>query len=107
MEASFALVPRTLPAAQLLALVEDGLWLENARRANAAAQEIGRAAAGRLLHPAQSNQLFLTASAAECAALRAQGFRFYDWGEGSIRIVTAWNSDPAQVAALARAIAAL
>ena len=94
-------------AAQVLAMIEDGLWLENARAANAAAAEIAREAGERLLHPVESNQIFLRLSAAERAALRAQGFGFYDWGEGGARIVTAWDSDPGSVAALAKAIAAL
>ena len=94
-------------AAQLLAMLEGGLWLENARAANAAAQEIASVAGDRLLHPVQANEIFLTVSEAERAALRAQGFSFYDWGDGAARLVTAWNSDPAHVAALARAIASL
>ncbi len=94
-------------AAQLLAMLEGDLWLENARAANAAAQEIASVAGDRLLHPVQANEIFLTVSEAERAALRAQGFSFYDWGDGAARLVTAWNSDPAHVAALARAIASL
>lgn len=94
-------------AAQLLAMLDGDLWLENARAANTAAQELGRAAAGRLMHPVEANELFLTMAAPEREALRAQGFSFYDWGQGAARLVTAWNSDPAHVAALSRAIAAL
>lgn len=94
-------------AAQLLAMLEGDLWLENARAANAAAQEIAAVAGDRLLHPVQANEIFLTLGEPERAALRAQGFSFYDWGDAAARLVTAWNSDPAHVAALARAIAAL
>ena len=94
-------------AAQLLAMATGDLWLENARAANGAAQEIARAAGARLLHPVEANEIFLTLLPAEREALRAQGFSFYDWGSTSARLVTAWNSDPANVAALARAIAAL
>ena len=94
-------------AAQVLAMVQDGLWLDNARAANAAAQEIASAAGPRLLHSVQANEIFLTLSLAEREALRSQGFSFYDWGADAARLVTAWNSDPADVAALARAIAAL
>lgn len=94
-------------AAQVLAMVEDGLWLDNARAANAAAQEIAGAAAGRLLYPVEANEIFLTLSTAERAALRAQDFAFYDWGTDGARLVTAWDSNPAHVAALAKAIAAL
>jgi threonine aldolase len=94
-------------AAQLLAMVEDGLWLANARAANAAAQEIARACDGRLLQPVEANELFVRLNPGEAAALRAQGFAFYDWGEGAARLVTAWDSRPGDVAALARALAAL
>lgn len=94
-------------AAQILAMLDDDLWLANASAANAAAQEIAGAAASRLLHPVQANEIFLRTSRAERAALRAQGFSFYDWGDDAARLVTAWNSDAAHVEALARAIAAL
>jgi threonine aldolase len=94
-------------AAQVLALVEGGLWLDNARAANAAAQELAGAAGTRLLHPVQANELFLTMAETDRAALRDQGFSFYDWGPDAARLVTAWNSDSADVAKLARAIAAL
>ena len=94
-------------AAQLLAMLEDDLWLENARAANSAAQELGKVAADRLMHPVEANELFLTMSHAEREALRAQGFSFYDWGPDAARLVTAWNSEPAHVSALARAISAL
>ena len=94
-------------AAQLLAMVEDGLWLENARAANAAAQVLAASAGDRLLYPVESNQLFVASTPAERDALRAQGFTFYDWGDDAARIVTAWNSDPAAVRMLAEAIARL
>jgi len=94
-------------AAQLLAMLDGDLWLANARAANAAAQELAGAAGARLLHPVQANELFLTLSEPERAALRAQGFSFYDWGDAAARLVTAWNSRPDDVAALARAIIAL
>lgn len=91
-------------AAQLLAMVEGGLWLDNARAANAAARELADAAGERLLHPVEANELFVRLSPAERGALRDQGFSFYDWGGAAARLVTAWNADPAHVGALARAI---
>ena len=94
-------------AAQLLAMLEDDLWLANARAANGGAQALAAAAAGRLVHPVEANEVFLRMTAAEAAALRAQGFDFYDWGPGEIRLVTSWDQPEAEVAALAAAIAAL
>ena len=99
-------------AAQLLAMLENDMWLINARSANAAAQIIADAAAGRLLYPVQANEIFLRLTPAEAAALRAQGFDFYDWGVvdddwGAARLVTSWQHTEADVTPLARAIAAL
>jgi len=94
-------------AAQILALLEDELWLANARAANAAAQAIAKAAGGRLVHPVEANEIFVRATADEAAALRAQGFDFYDWGPGEIRLVTSWDQAGEPVDRLAAAIAAL
>lgn len=94
-------------AAQILALLEDDLWLRNARAANAAAQVLAAGAAGRLLHPVQANELFVRLSAEEAAELRAQGFDFYDWGEGAVRLVTNWSQGTADVQPMADALRAL
>jgi len=99
-------------AAQLLAMLENDLWLTNARSANAAAHIIAGAAAERLLYPVQANEIFLRLTPVEAAALRAQGFDFYDWGVvdenwGAARLVTSWQHTETDVAPLARAIAAL
>lgn len=94
-------------AAQILALIEDDLWLANARAANAAAQALAMGAAGRLLHPVEANELFVRLSTAEAQTLRAQGFDFYDWGDGKARLVTNWSQDAASVAPLAQALRAL
>ena len=94
-------------AAQLLAMLEGEVWLDNARSANAAAQVLASACGGRLVHPVQANELFVRMTASEAAALRAQGFDFYDWAQGEIRLVTSWDQDMAAVARLAAAIEAL
>ena len=95
-------------AAQILAMLEDDLWLTNARAANAAATRLAEAAgADRLLLPVQANEVFIRVTPDEAAALRAQGFDFYDWGPGEARLVTAWDSAPTDVDALAAAIRAL
>jgi len=94
-------------AAQILAMLDGDLWLENARAANAAAAEIANAGTGRLLHPVEANEIFLRVSEAERAALRAQGFGFYDWGPDAARLVTAWDTRAEDAQALASAIAAL
>jgi threonine aldolase len=94
-------------AAQIIAMLEDDLWLANATHANAAAQEVAAGCGERLLHPVEANELFVRLSPAEREALRAQGFAFYDWGPDSARFVTAWNTRAEDAAALGKAIAAL
>ncbi|NCP12344.1 MAG: low specificity L-threonine aldolase [Sphingomonadales bacterium] len=94
-------------AAQLLAMIDDDLWLANARAANAGAALIAEAAGDRLLHPVEANELFVRLSADEAASLRAKGFDFYDWGAGAARLVTSWDQDAAAVAPLADALRAL
>lgn len=94
-------------AAQILAMLEDDLWLANAAHANAAAQEVAAGCTDRLMHPVEANELFVRLSPDERAALRAQGFTFYDWGADSARFVTAWNTRTEDAAALGKAIAAL
>ena len=94
-------------AAQILAMLEDGLWLTNAAHANAAAREVAAGCGDRLLHPVEANELFVRLSEAERASLRAQDFAFYDWGPESARFVTAWNTRAEDAQALGKAIAAL
>jgi threonine aldolase len=97
-------------AAQLLAMVEDGVWLANAAAANAGAASLAEAAAGRLLYPRQANEVFLRLTAAERAALREKGFSFYDWelaGPDAARFVVRWDQSAEAVALLCAAIARL
>jgi threonine aldolase len=94
-------------AAQILAMLEDDLWLENARAANDGARMLAEAAPDRLVHAVEANEVFLRMSADEADSLRAQGFDFYDWSPGEIRLVTSWDQDSEAVGQLARAIRAL
>ena len=94
-------------AAQIRAMLKDDLWLANARAANAGAAALAAACGPRLMHPVEANELFVRISAEEAADLRAQGFDFYDWGDGAIRLVVSWDQDAAAVAPLAAAIAGL
>jgi len=94
-------------AAQILALLENDLWLDNARSANAAAQTIANAAGERLIYPVEANEIFVRATGAEADSLRAKGFDFYDWGPDEIRFVTSWDQGGEPVDQLAAAIAAL
>ena len=90
-------------AAQLLAYLEDDLWLRLARRSNALAARLGEAAGAHLSHPAQSNQIFIKPGAAALEKLRAAGAEFYDWGAagaGEARLVVSWNQSEADIDAM-------
>ena len=95
-------------AAQILAMLDGDLWRANGEAANAAAATLAAACGGdRLVLPVEANELFVRMTGEEAARLRAQGFDFYDWAPGEIRLVTSWDQDLAAVEQLAAAIRAL
>jgi threonine aldolase len=95
-------------AAQILAMLENDLWLANARAANAAAAALAEAAGSeRLIYPVEANEVFVKMTAGEADSLRAQGYDFYDWGPGEVRFVTSWDQELDAVGKLAAAIRAL
>jgi threonine aldolase len=93
-------------SAQLLAYLQDGLWLKNAGHANAMA---ARLAAGleslpeaQLLHPVQANEIFVALPETLVALLEAAQFKFYRWplqspSGVSIRLVTSYSTTAAEV----------
>ena len=92
---------------QLIAYLEDGLWLQLAARANAHAQRLADAAGDLLLQPVEANEVFVRPGAHGIAALRAQGFAFYDWGStdsGEARFVVSWDQPDGDVDALCTAL---
>ena len=95
-------------AAQILAMLDNDLWRTNAGAANAAATALAEAAGpDRLVYPVEANELFVRMTADEAARIRAQGFDFYDWAPGEVRLVTSWDQDMAAIGKLADAIRAL
>jgi threonine aldolase len=104
-------------SAQLVAYLEDDLWLRNARRANAIAtrlaEGLGAVPGVRMLHAVQANELFVVMPEGMVASLLAEGFGFYRWSsrvEGNdtvIRLVTSYATEPAAAEALIAAAARL
>jgi threonine aldolase len=94
-------------AVQLLAMLENDLWLANARAANAGARLLATAAGDRLVHPVEANEVFLKVTPDEAASLRILGFDFYDWAAGEVRLVTSWDQSEEAIRPLADAIARL
>jgi threonine aldolase len=70
-------------SAQLLAYIEDGLWLDLAGHANRQAarfaEAVERHPAARLEYPAQANEVFVAWSAEAFDQLEAEGIGFLTW----------------------------
>jgi threonine aldolase len=91
-------------AAQLLAYVEDGLWLRNARQANDIAARIA-AGLGNLpdaapLAPVEGNQLFLRLPGPVMDRLEQDGIRFFRRPGDIARFVCRFDATPAEADAL-------
>ncbi len=91
-------------AAQFDAYLEDDLWLATARPANAMARRLadGLAAVpgGRIMHAVEANEIFVRLPEPIIAGLERDGFVFYRWPgpmPGLLRLVTAFDTEPAQV----------
>lgn len=100
-------------SAQLLAMLEDGLWLRLARDANARARQLAdglvRLPGIEIVWPVQANEVFVRLPAERAAAMQQQGFLFHPWSwdaaEGVHRFVCAFDKTEADVAALLAAAA--
>ena len=100
-------------SAQLIAYLEDGLWLRNAEHANAMAVRLAEglpALAGvRLVQRVQANELFVEMPEHLIAALLAEGFEFYRWAAPVgvsgpvVRLVTSFCTTAADVDSLIEA----
>jgi threonine aldolase len=104
-------------SAQLIAYLKNGLWLENARHANAMAMRMAQGLktvpGARLLHPVEANELFVVLPEETVGSLEAQGFDFYRWSVHqptsgvTIRLVTCFATSSADVDEFIAAAAAI
>ena len=99
-----------LLSAQLEAYHADDHRLKHARHANAMARRLGEGLAGvagaHLAHPVEANEVFVDLPETAIRGLETDGFRFYRWlGEDKqrLRLVTAFNSKPADIDAFVAA----
>ena len=94
-------------AVQWQAYLADGLWLRLARTANACARALGSGLAAlpsvELTHPVQANEVFARLPDEVLGRLEADGFGFYRYGDGVIRLVTSFATTDADVAELVAA----
>lgn len=95
-------------AAQVVALADHDLWLDNARQANAMAQRLaaGLTAAGvNVTQRVQANAAFAIMESAMIARLQEQ-FHFYEWDETrhEVRLMCSWATEAADVDAFVGAV---
>jgi len=97
-------------SAQLDAYLEGDRWLSYATHANRMAQQLAQGLAVlpsiQLCYPVEANELFVTMPSAVIDGLLAEGFQFYRWdteGASTVRLVTAFNTQPESVAAFLEA----
>lgn len=74
--------------AQMLAYLENDLWLENARKANGLAQHLAKGLRQsnriRIPHPVQANEVFAIMPRTLYDKLQKSGAKFYDWMPDSL-----------------------
>ena len=92
-------------SAPWLGLLDTGAWQRNAAHANACARRLAEALAGvpslAPVFPVEANAVFVRAPDALLNAVRAKGWRFYTFHDGTTRFMCGWDADPAQVDAFA------
>jgi threonine aldolase len=95
-------------SAQLMAYVEDGLWLRLAQAANAAAARIAAGIAElpglRLVAPVEANEIFLEMPSEALDALERDGFQFYRRSPTLARLVCRFDLTEAEADALIAAL---
>jgi len=94
-------------SAQLIAYFSNGLWLHNARHANAMAlrmaEGLQKIPSAKLLQPVQANELFVALPEESVSGLEMQGFDFYRWPLRAdvpgvtVRLVTCFATSSADV----------
>ena len=95
-------------SAQLIAYIENDLWLDMARASNAAATRIADGLhdlpGARLLAPVEANEIFLELPGAAMDALEADGFQFYRRTKTLARFVCRFDATEGEANALVAAL---
>lgn len=92
-------------SAPWVGLLENDVWLRNARHANAMAQRLYQGLLAlpqiQVMHPPQANGVFVQLAAPVIQALHAKGWKFYEFiAGGGCRFMCAWDTTEASVDAL-------
>jgi threonine aldolase len=102
-----------LLAAQVIAMLENGLWLRLAEHANAQARslsEMFQQMGCKLAHPVEANEVFVSLDDRKRAAAEKAEAKFYAWPEDGpdvYRFVTSWATEPHEIEALGRVLGSI
>jgi threonine aldolase len=93
-------------AGQFIPYLAQGIWRDNAERANSLARVLADGLAQRLgsdalTHPVETNQVFCLLPRRVRTRLKAAGHELYDWDEpDEVRFVVSWDNTADDVAAV-------
>ncbi len=97
-------------SAQVMAYVQDDLWLRLARQSNAAALAVAQGIAHlegvKLLAPVQANELFVEMNPKAVDYLIAQGVLFYRRAPNMFRLVCRWDTTQQEISQLTKLVQA-
>ena len=92
-------------AAPWAAMLESGAWLRRARHANQAAAalagRLGALPGVELLYPAEANSVFVRLPERYHRALQAEGWAYYTFIGGGVRLMCSWQTGEQEIEALA------
>jgi len=92
-------------AASWIGLLQDGAWLRHARHANSMARRLEAALRDlppvKIVHPCETNGVFVSMPPALMEGLRARGWQFHDTPD-SCRLMCSWDTLEEDVDALAK-----
>lgn len=91
-------------SSQMCGYLQDDLWLDLARHANASAQRLAsilrEAGLNDIVHPVDGNEVFVNMMDEQLRALQDKGLKAYRWIDGSVRLVCNWMTNEANLSSL-------
>lgn len=95
-------------ASQAVALLQDGLWLDLARKANRSAQRVAdvltNSAMASLAYPVDGNEVFAHLQEGLAERLSAASCKYYPWPGGAHRFVCSWITSDDEIQTLAELV---
>jgi threonine aldolase len=93
-------------AAPWIGMLESGAWTGRAAHANAMARKLAAVMPFPIVHPVESNGVFVEMDAAAYRRLTGQGWRVYRFIDGTVRFMCSWATTDEAVEALGAALKA-